>query len=195
MGMNESIAEGGSSYGYGGFSAYDLTFTRSYPSKLERQQADLQVIKERLRIFGVKGYVRFLLRKAEWTWTDGTYFAPVKLARRPLKLARLHVFVLSNKGLSSKLYRGYSRITQLLLLLLILIGCIFGLAGKNSEIYRAMVLMCLGIMVFLLFWEARSRYLVNMIPVFIVMAAASSEMTYRFIAELKIRERLHGNPP
>jgi hypothetical protein len=148
------------------------------------------VIKERLKNFGVKGYVQFLLKKVEWTWTDGTYYATVKLARRPLKLTRLSVFILPNKGLSHSLYLAFAKLSQTLLLFFIFCGCVFGLAGKNSRFFRPMAVMCLGIMIFLLFWETRSRYLLTMIPVFIVMAAAGTNKAYLTIASYWKREKL-----
>ncbi len=168
MGMNTLPAEGGTSYGYGGFSAMDLKYSRSYGTKAAKMAAETQVMKNRLQVFGIKGYVKFLLKKTEWTWTDGTYFAPVKLSRYPTKITYLHKFVLFSKGKSNRLYLVFSQFIQTVMLTMIFTGCISALR-RAGRAYRLMSLMCLGLMLFLLFWETRSRYLVFMIPVFVVM--------------------------
>lgn len=169
MGMNKSYSEGGTSYGYGGFSAEDLKFTRLFRTTSAMKEANIAVIRARLNRYGVPGYAKFLLKKAEWTWTDGAYFVPAKLARYPLKRTALHKIVLSSNGKMNTLFRIFAQFTQTLMLSMILTGCISALLKGTGGAFRLMALMSLGLMVFLLFWEARSRYLIFMLPVFVVM--------------------------
>ncbi len=169
MGMNKSYSEGGTSYGYGGFSAEDLKFTRLFMYTPSMKEANIAVIRARLNRFGMTGYAKFLLKKAEWTWTDGAYFVPTKLARRPLKQTTLHKIVLVSNGKMNTLFRIYSQFVQTILLSMILTGCISALLKGKGGAFRLMALMCLGLMAFLLFWETRSRYLIFMLPVFVVM--------------------------
>lgn len=174
MGMNKPVIDGGSSYGYGGFSNEDLKFTRTFKTLKEREKAEKIKIRQRLEEFGPAGYTSFLLKKIEWTWTDGTYFASVKLSRYPVKLSVLHRFVLPNGGRANRLYLAFTQLTQGILLFLIFSGAVFFSDHREGEVYRLLLLMCLGLALFLVFWETRSRYLTFMIPVFIVMASAAS---------------------
>lgn len=179
MGMNKPYADGGTSSGYGGFSAEDVRFSRLFPTTPDKKSAELSIIRTRLRQFGIGGYARFLLKKMEWTWTDGTYFAPVKLARYPVQRNVLHKFVLFSDGKSNRLYRAFAQFIQAVLLFMILTGCVLSLRKKPNRTFRLMTLMCLGLMVFLLFWEARSRYLAFMLPVFVVMATYGMRWSFR----------------
>ena len=169
MGMNTNYEEGGTSYGYGGFSAEDLKFTRLFTTTTAMKEANTAVMKTRLYRFGVIGYAKFLLKKAEWTWTDGAYFVPTKLARHPVKRTVFHKIVLTSTGKMNTLFRIFSQFVQTIILSMILTGCIAALLKRTNDAFRLMVLMCLGLMVFLLFWETRSRYLIFMLPVFVVM--------------------------
>ena len=178
MGMNKPVVEGGTSYGYGGFSNEDLKFTRSYNTLEDRKVAEMARIMQRLEAFGVEGYASFLLKKIEWTWTDGTYFSSVKLGRYPAKLSFLHKFVLPNKGKSNRLFLAFAQLTQGILLFLIFSGSVFSIRHRGGSNYRFLLLMCLGLMLFLAFWETRSRYLTFMIPIFIIMAAAAAERVF-----------------
>jgi hypothetical protein len=180
MGMNNTGSEGGGgSPGYGGFNVADLRYSRSFEKNELRKQAALSVIMERLRQFGIDGYAAFLLKKIEWTWTDGTYYVPVKLERRPLKRTVLHEFVLFGDSKSNKLFLIFAQTVQAVILSMIFTGCVSSIAKGSGKASRLMTVMCLGLAFFLLFWETRSRYLVFMIPVFIVMAVKGMLTTFR----------------
>lgn len=173
MGMNKPLAEGGTSYGYGGFSGDDVKFSRTFKTIKAKEAAEVAQIRQRLGEFGVRGYVSFILKKVEWTWTDGTYYTTVKLNRFPVKLSMLHKFVLPNRGISNSLYLSFAQLTQGILLFLIFSGALFSLRHKMGSAYRFLLIMCLGLMLFLALWETRSRYLTFMIPILMIMAAAA----------------------
>ena len=103
------------------------------------------------------------------TWGDGVYFAPEKLQRDPLKESWLHDWVLYYGKNYSYTYR-YCNAVQLLLLGGILLSLLrnFMEKGRTRKI-QAMQLSVFGIFLFLLIWETRSRYLVNFVPVFILL--------------------------
>jgi hypothetical protein len=189
MGMNTMPSEGGTSSGYGGFSAQDLKYSRAYSTSLDKKIAEITIIKNRLSQFGIDGYADFLLKKIEWTWTDGTYFVPVKLARYPVRRTFLHRFVLFSDGRANKLYLVFTQFVQMILLSMILTGCIASLKTGSDRTFRLMSLMCLGLMFFLLFWETRSRYLIFMIPVFAVMTVYGITLAFREVD--KVSAYLH----
>lgn len=179
MGMNNTGSEGGGSTGYGGFNVADLRYSRSFMKNELIKQASISIIKERLSQFGIGGYAAFLLKKIEWTWTDGTYYVPVKLGRHPLKRTVLHKFVIFSDSKSSKLFLIFAQMVQAVILSMIFAGCVSSLAKGSDKAFRLMTAMCLGLAFFLLFWETRSRYLVFLIPVFIVMAVKGILTVFR----------------
>lgn len=183
MGMNKPIIEGGTSYGYGGFSNEDLKLTRSFKIHKDKEKAEIVKIRQRFEEFGLEGYASFLLKKVEWTWTDGTYYSPVKLGRFPLKLNVLHKFVLPNKGKSNRLFLGFTQLTQGILLFLVFSGALLSIRRGEGSAYRFMLATCLGLMLFLVFWETRSRYLTFMIPVLVLMAAAALDNVFRALGK------------
>lgn len=84
MGLNKHMSEGGSSYGWGGYSEEDSIFTSSYSTYQEKKEANVEIIKERLNEFGISGYIKFLFKKFEYVWNDGSYLVGDKLSRKPI---------------------------------------------------------------------------------------------------------------
>ena len=113
--------------------------------------------------------------KIEFTWGDGVYFAPEKLKREPVKESPLHSWVLYDGADYSKTYL-YCSAVQLLLLAGILLSVLrnFLERGKIREI-QAMQLAVFGLFLFLLAWETRSRYLLNFVPVFLLLGVDGAQ--------------------
>lgn len=157
--------------GNGGYNADVYWMTASVEGKAEKQKTDRQFIKDTLEEYGPAGLAAHLEEKILFTWADGVYFAPEKLKRDPLKETPLHSFVLYDGADYQKTYR-YCNAVQLLLFL----GILLSLAGNflekggNREV-QALQIAVFGLFCFLLFWETRSRYLVNFVPVFVVLGA------------------------
>ncbi len=97
------------------------------------------------------------------------YFAPEKLKRDPMKESRLHSWVLYDGADYPKTYRFCSAV-HLLLLTGILTSLIKNI-WKKGEVREAgaMQLAVFGLFLFLLIWETRSRYLINFVPIFILL--------------------------
>ncbi len=172
MGMNRPYSEGGTSSGYGGFSGADYKYTKIYANKEIRKVADIVRIKERLQKFGLGGYAQFLIKKLEWTWTDPTFYAPEKLGRKPVYSSIFHQWVLPNEEGRHIPYLVIGQAVHGLTLAMMLFGAVRAWCARSMDGFRmVMVLSCLGIMLFLLAWETRSRYLTFMIPIFLVMAS------------------------
>lgn len=153
----------------GGYDADIYRMTASVEGKAEKTAVDRQFIREKLKEYGFKGMCIHLADKILFTWGDGVYFAPEKLYRDPLKESPLHSWVLYYGENYAKTYR-YCNGVQLLLLLGILLSLIRNIFEKGSirEI-QAMQIAVFGLFLFLLIWETRSRYLLNFVPVFILL--------------------------
>lgn len=162
----------------GGYSAEDHELSSSIIDIEQRKAAEIEVIKERLSEYGLVGYAKFLLGKISYTWTDGTYYAPMKLNIDPINNNFLSsVFTFSGKHY--QLYAQIMKAVQLALMLLI------AFSSKKDDLTLMMSLSMLGIFLFLLVWETRSRYIVNFIPVFLAISALSTDNLIGRIGKLK----------
>lgn len=156
--------------GTGGYNADVYWMTASVEGKEEKKAVDKAFIQKKLSEYGAEGMIRHLKQKIYFTWGDGVYFAPEKLKREPLKTSRLHAWVLYDGSEYAKVYK-YCNAYQLLLLLGIAASLFRNLLekGRLREVF-VIQLAVFGLFLFLLVWETRSRYLVNFVPLFILLA-------------------------
>ena len=169
MGLNKPESEGGSSIGYGAYSEEDSSYTGSKPTVEERKNANILKIKERLNNFGVIGYIDFLFKKFEYVWNDGTYFVFKKISWDTInKDNLLYDYVIGEK---SKIINQYLSYYHGFIMLMILIGLGYNIRTRKDDFVRVMGISMVGIALFLLVWEARSRYIYFMIPIFCLLAA------------------------
>lgn len=110
-----------------------------------------------------------VLRKMKYTYNDGSYFIGSYLQREPLQYSRLQDYFLINSG-SSVLYRSIANGYHYLILLLLMIGMLFGFRRKRFDFETMLYTAVFGISFFLFFWETISRYLLNFTPIMIVLA-------------------------
>lgn len=168
LGVNKPFSEGGTSYGYGGFSHEDMFYTESLSTYKLKQAETTRIFIQRVKAMGPLGYMEFLSKKLEFVWNDGTYYVLVKLTREPLNPEPNRIT--GGEGVSNKTYLTIAQLVQSAVLFLMLVVFISSLRGQCNQVSRMMGSMCLGILIFLLFWEARSRYIVTLIPLFAVLA-------------------------
>lgn len=165
----------------GGYSAEVYWMTVSAEGVEAKRAVDRQFIRDTLEEYGVSGMVKHLEDKIQFTWGDGVYFAPEKLKREPVKESALHSWVLYDGRDYQKTYM-YCSAVQLLLLAGILLSVLrnFLEKGRVREV-QAMQLAVFGLFLFLLIWETRSRYLVNFVPVFLLLGMDGMQGLYRLI--------------
>lgn len=117
----------------------------------------------RLETYGLDGYLQFLHGKMRRTWNDGSYHAPNKLATSPLtpETPLYQKVVAENRD-----FLALSQFSHILLLL--------GIALSYKKTPHLLTLLQIGIFgnfLFLLLWETRSRYLVCLLPVMVLLSA------------------------
>lgn len=127
-------------------------------------EANLQVIKERLNDYGLRGYIKFINHKLMVTWTDGTYFAPEKLRRTPVKDTKMYPYIV---GENNKYYVYISQVMNIILFVGIILSAIKNFKSKIN-IYSLSYIALFGTILFLMIWETRSRYIVLMLPIMIL---------------------------
>lgn len=163
----------------GGFNKEDVNLSKKAgKTKKEIQEFNIKTIKTRLNNYGICGYSKFLYKKIQYTWGDGTYFAPVKLSRKPIRPNFLHKYIYGDKN---NLFTSFSEASHSLLLFLILIGSI-GLFKSKNKIGFLFNICIFGVFLFLILWEARSRYLVCILPILV----CSSSIGINEILKLKL---------
>ena len=135
---------------------------------------NLEIIQERIGDRGILGNIEFYAIKTLDTWTDGTYFAPEKLSRQPVNSSPLHNIVLPDSKYFDYCFNFYTGIV-LAMYIFMVISCFIDLKGKINRLDNKTLLRCglLGLWLFLLIWESRSRYLVDFVPIMIVLTTLS----------------------
>lgn len=182
--------------GNGGYSGSDHAFSTSIPDLAQRQQTNWQVAWQRLQAYGVAGFLQHMRDKIIFTWADGSYYAPHKLSIAIIAPGPLHTWVLPG-ALMYPVYIGLASAMHALLLVAAFAGALRDCMRKHVApnllfIARTAVL---GLGLFLLAWETRSRYLLNHLPLLALLLAAAlmqcSDWAYHLIRTKKARSSRH----
>lgn len=170
MGMSKPTEEGGTSIGWGAYNYYDVIYTEGQNTYNKKVEANVSRIKERLNEFGIRGYINFLLNKTIYIWNDGTYYIQAKLKWSPLNTeTKIYSIVFGDD--SEKFVTPHFTAFHIILMMMILIGALKDLFKERNQETRILEMTIVGIFIFLLFWEARSRYIYILIPVFCILGA------------------------
>lgn len=151
--------------GYGGFNKEDYALTEKVLQ--DNKDANKECIKEiinRLENYSPLGYLNFLSKKISYTWGDGTYLISEKLARSPRNANSIISDIFRGGGKYNKTYEWIADTLHLTMLFSLLIGA-FATRKDRSSIILIYKLTVIGVFIFFLLWETRSRYLLNYTPV------------------------------
>lgn len=167
--------------GHGGYNADVYWMTASIEGKEEKREVDRAFIQKQLGRYGIWGMKEHLKEKILFTWGDGVYFAPEKLKREPLQESPLHSWVLDS-GIEYKKTYQYCSAVHFLLLLGIFLS-IFCNVLRKGDVQEALAVQIavFGLFLFLLIWETRSRYLVNFVPMFILLGIDGGQELGRYL--------------
>lgn len=178
--------------GNGGFSQETYEFTNSFPTYEEKKQADINKIKEIIKNYNCNDFIKHLTVKLKYAWTDGTYYAPEKLRRNPVNESALHKFVLAD-GKYNVYYKYLPQVMHLTMLILIIFSCLKDIKSNClSSKKLILVISMLGLIVFLMIWENRSRYILTMLPIYILLSVDGIEYLANKV-NVKNRKELKSN--
>ena len=166
--------------GDGIFSTEDLEASLKHAP--ETAKYNIETIKDRLDEMGVLGYVGLLARKVSVTWGDGTYELSRVVGTVPRKPQSIAVRVIGVYGDYFKYYRFITTVLQLSWLFGLLGMAILTLKKNNSRLLVAKTSL-IGIFAFLLIWETNSRYLVNFLPIIIILQEYSLYVIWKKLKE------------
>ena len=158
-------------HGKGGYWDPDYQLTLQYDTYEERAAFTREEIARRIQELGLSGMVCHCLDKVSYIVSDGTCYAPEKLNRDARQPNFLHQFVIAGERYSGALYYAADAL-QLCLWAFCAIGG-FWAAKKDEGNVTVFRLAGFGLLLFLLIWEARSRYLVNFLLLYLLCAASA----------------------
>lgn len=153
--------------GVGGYNNEDAEFAKNIkPPKVESKK-EINIIKDRIENHIKKGtLIPFLNDKIIYTWGDGSYYAPSKLTRSPILTGKHQEFIKAD-GRYHDIFKYLSTAYSTVLLLMIVIATLYN-KKKEDSINMITRIAIFGLFLFLLIWEARSRYIINFIPIIIL---------------------------
>ncbi len=167
--------------GLGHYNLKDSQYTESFPTKAEKQEANIEEIKNRIKDFGIPGLASHIASKTVWTWEDGTYYISHHI-EKPVRRNILHEFVL-DEGKYHLVFYIYSCGYQLFLIFMILISIFKGFRKPEINLMTFLKGIVFATLIFFIIWETRSRYLYNFTPIFILLSADG--MDY-YVSKLKL---------
>lgn len=158
---------------YGAWNAEDIILTHSIPIKAERIAANKQVIHERLQEFGPVGYLKFLNNKARWITSEGNFFwgGEGGFAEYDQIKSQTIREVVDPYG---KYFDVYDYVAQGIWIFVMLLLVAPAVLRKKNVFHRETAIMrcaIFGILCFILLFEGRSRYMINHLPFFIMLAS------------------------
>lgn len=152
---------------FGKYATEDFRYTHTLLETYSRErvtQIHIKQLKKRITEKGIEGNIKFNLEKLTHTWTDPTYYSLNKIKRQPIHPENFSRLIDYKSG---KLLQGFGRVQHIILIFGLLLSVL--LARKNEFVMFAM-LSIIGFFFFLLIWETRSRYLVSLTPLMIILS-------------------------
>ena len=176
MGLEDKNADNSGRNSIGGYNSkdYELTKKHNYSSKF-----NINEYKRRYKELGFTDYIKYLTLKDVNIWSDGMYYSDIALSFNNKNLNKYEKFIISEKPI-----KYFMQGVQFAFLLSLILGSILKLLMKNNK-PDYVRLSIIGILLFLTFWEARSRYLYNFIPIFILII---TEFNVNITKQLKTKK-------
>ena len=157
--------------GNGMYSPSEYEFTKSFKDPAERREAVKDRLSERLKTYDLKRYAELFSSKLDIDFGDGAFGLSDCLGCPHGEDNALHRFLLRD-GVWHDIYKHICAGVLLALYIIIIVSCAADVLSKGpTTILLAPRLALLGLILFLLIWEARWRYFSNFVPVMIVSAA------------------------
>ncbi len=167
MGVEDINHDNSDRNSYGGYNESDYKLTESFSTGKDAVNFNLMETKNRINKMGIDGYIKYLIKKSENTWTDGFYFSNIKLSLHSNhKNSFLYKLLFTNSKYVC-VFRGFTQGIQYSFILILIMSSLFNIKKNNGFDYIKFSII--GLSIFFLFWENRSRYIFNYIPIFILI--------------------------
>ncbi len=177
--LDESIAEDMSTpfiawiamglQGDGAHSADDNHYIWSFETAEEKTNAANELLLERMEEHGFVGYLEFLNKKAVRSFGSGNFNAQNIVANTLMK-ENFAVDILFPEGEYFVIYDTIAQGFHVFIMLCLVMGAFFSMRKKFYKFLMPQV-ATFGLLLFLLIWEAGTRYLLNYYPIMIISGA------------------------
>lgn len=154
----------------GNFDQADSTFTYRAGNYDEKKAANIQEIGNRISNYGVFGLINHFIIKANFTWSDGTYWISHHIYNPYNGRNLLYEFFLMD-GNWFPIFKSISSGMQLCMLIMICVSLFSCVKKPRFDYITLMHIITFGVYLFFLIWETRSRYIFNFTPIFIIIWA------------------------
>ena len=180
MGLNPSTN--------GGYNHDDFLYSSAFPDVESRKQGNREEIQRRLEAYTPEAFGEFLKEKALINFNDGSfawaleggfftgYVEHDNIFADIFRQVFIPPYVYENNG---DCYYGFKTVSQAvwLMILLGIVGNLFAYKEKSLEKACMMIPLC-GLLLFVMLFEARARYLYLYSPVFLVLAINGWQAVY-----------------
>ena len=158
----------------GGYNQDDVNFTRASEGKEQKQEANIEKIKERLEERGILGTLQHLfVVKVQRTWGNGCLAGDDYVNRYPEHPQFFSFSLFSQDGSRHGPVKGFTQAFWLLLLGAIVLGAARSARATVSPLAFIAMFSLLLLFCFELVWECNSRYVVHMSPLVLALAATA----------------------
>lgn len=162
----------------GVWSKNDVDFSGSFPTSAERNEANINMVIERIENMGAVGVAKQFVRKTltnyydgTFCWSgEGTFFYEVFQERNnPLCSFFRSLYYTRSCSEIGKYFLLWSNFEQMIWLTILLLN-IFSISNPKTSDKNILMLCIIGLTIFELLFEARARYLFTYAPLYIILA-------------------------
>lgn len=145
----------------GAWTDTEYKYTKKYETAETKKQADLKVIKKRLKELGIKGYYDLSKIKLSQNWSNGQYHAWDHLDN----VEDFNIVYEYVNGNRQKFMLYYLQICKTLLLLLFTISVAKEILKQDEEKLNSFIYISIfGAFLFYMLWEVMCRYSLSFLP-------------------------------
>ncbi len=185
MGLNNSTD--------GAWSEDDYYYTQTFSTNNERNEANIQEAKRRIKEMGIGGLLQHLCRKQLVNYGDGTFAWNVEgksFSGDPeWAQNRISDFIRSHIKPEGKNYSWFIASKQLIWVMVLFFQLFVFVHSKGTRLYDGdsstiiitLAMSIIGLTIFNLLFEARARYLFCYAPLFVILFGCGVRNVYRLI--------------
>ncbi len=155
--------------GDGAHSAAENEYIWSFETQEEKKQAALDLLQERLEERNALEHLSFLSQKAVRSFGSGNLDYPSTVSGAPMT-QNFMIDILNPAGAYNEVYDNVIQGYHVAVMFLLVLGFALSLYYGEQQ-FLPMQIASFGIFMFLLLWEAGTRYLLHYYPMFILSGA------------------------